>query len=73
MTTARPAVAISTYRPHDRRSPTGRAADADPVTTQIVRHSLSSAANQMKRVLVRAAYSPEISSSTFFTSAGRPS
>ncbi|MCZ8132849.1 MAG: hydantoinase B/oxoprolinase family protein [Steroidobacteraceae bacterium] len=51
---------LSVYRPHDRRSATGSAAEADPVTTQVVRHSLSSAANQMKRVLVRAAYSPII-------------
>ena len=35
-------------------------ADADPVTTEIVRHSLYSAANQMKRALVRTAFSPVI-------------
>ena len=34
--------------------------DADPVTTEIVRHSLYSAANQMKRALVRTAFSPVI-------------
>jgi N-methylhydantoinase B len=50
----------SIYRPHDRKSATGRAVDADPVTTQVVRHALGSAANQMKRVLVRTAYSPII-------------
>lgn len=50
----------SIYRPHDRKSERGRAAAADPVTTQVVRHSLGSAANQMKRVQVRAAYSPII-------------
>ena len=36
------------------------AADADPITTEIVRHSLDSAANQMKRSLVRTAFSPII-------------
>ena len=36
------------------------AVDADPITTEIVRHSLDSAANQMKRALVRTAFSPII-------------
>ncbi len=31
--------------------------DADPITTEIVRHSLNSAANQMKRALIRTAFS----------------
>ncbi len=34
--------------------------DADPITTEIVRHSLNSIANQMKRALVRTAFSPVI-------------
>jgi N-methylhydantoinase B len=34
--------------------------DADPVTTEVVRHGLNSAANQMKRALVRTAFSPII-------------
>ncbi len=34
--------------------------DPDPVTTEIVRHSLNSAANQMKRALMRTAFSPVI-------------
>ncbi|MCH8187123.1 MAG: hydantoinase B/oxoprolinase family protein [Proteobacteria bacterium] len=34
--------------------------DADPITTEIVRHSLNSAANQMKRSLIRTAFSPVI-------------
>lgn len=34
--------------------------DADPVTTEVVRHSLNSAANQMKRALIRTAFSPII-------------
>ena len=33
---------------------------ADPITTEVVRHALNSAANQMKRALVRTAYSPVI-------------
>ena len=36
------------------------AVDSNPVTTEIVRHSLNSAANQMKRALVRTAFSPII-------------
>lgn len=40
----------------------GRIADgsADPITTEVVRHALNSAANQMKRALVRTAFSPII-------------
>jgi N-methylhydantoinase B len=36
------------------------AADADPVTTEVIRHGLNSAANQMKRALIRTAFSPVI-------------
>jgi len=36
------------------------AAKADPVTTEVVRHALRSGAGQMKRVLVRTAFSPII-------------
>ena len=32
------------------------AVDTNPVTTEIVRHSLNSAANQMERALVRTAF-----------------
>jgi N-methylhydantoinase B len=39
---------------------TGVSADADPITTEVVRHALNSAANQMKRALVRTAFSPVI-------------
>jgi N-methylhydantoinase B len=35
-------------------------ADADPVTTEVIRHGLNSAAEQMKRALVRTAFSPVI-------------
>jgi N-methylhydantoinase B len=34
--------------------------DADPVTTEVIRHGLDSAANQIKRALVRTAFSPVI-------------
>ncbi len=34
--------------------------EADPVTTEIIRHALNSAANQMKSVLIRTAFSPVI-------------
>jgi N-methylhydantoinase B len=34
--------------------------DADPVTTEIIRHGLNSAADQMKRALIRTAFSPVI-------------
>src|SRR5919108_1512144 len=36
------------------------AEDADPITTEVVRHGLNSAANQMKRALIRTAFSPVI-------------
>ncbi|MDB5077993.1 MAG: hydantoinase B/oxoprolinase family protein [Chloroflexi bacterium] len=34
--------------------------DADPITTEVIRHGLNSAANQMKRALIRTAFSPVI-------------
>jgi N-methylhydantoinase B len=34
------------------------AVDADPITTEVIRHGLNSAASQMKRALVRTAFSP---------------
>jgi len=36
------------------------AASADPITTEVIRHGLNSAAGQMKRALVRTAFSPVI-------------
>lgn len=36
------------------------ATEADPITTEVVRHAMNSAANQMKRALVRTAFSPVI-------------
>ena len=36
------------------------AVDADPVTTEVIRHGLNSAAEQMKRALIRTAFSPII-------------
>ena len=35
----------------------GAAPDGDPITTEVVRHALNSAANQMKRALIRTAFS----------------
>lgn len=37
-----------------------RMAEADPVLTEVIRHGLNSGANQMKRALVRTAFSPII-------------
>jgi N-methylhydantoinase B len=34
------------------------AVDADPITTEVIRHGLNSAASQMKRALIRTAFSP---------------
>src|SRR3954449_696624 len=34
--------------------------DADPITAEVIRHGLNSAANQMKRALIRTAFSPII-------------
>jgi N-methylhydantoinase B len=36
------------------------AEDADPITTEIIRHGLNSAANQIKRSLIRTSFSPII-------------
>ncbi len=35
-------------------------AEADPITTEVIRHALNSAANQMKRALIRTSFSPII-------------
>lgn len=35
-------------------------ADADPITTEVIRNALNSVANQMKRALIRTAFSPII-------------
>lgn len=48
------------YRPHDRTSPGARAERADVITTQLVRNALDSAAQQMKRVLIRTSFSPVV-------------
>lgn len=37
-----------------------QATGADPITTEVVRHALNSAANQMKQALIRTAFSPVI-------------
>ena len=38
----------------------GRAADADPITTEVIRHGLNSAAEAIKRTLIRTSMSPII-------------
>src|SRR5919201_92270 len=48
---------------HVYRASIGRStgvADADPITTEVIRHGLNSAAEQMKRALVLTAFSPVI-------------
>ncbi len=49
-----------TYRAGVRAPAGARASDADPITTEVIRHGLNSAANQMKRALVRTSFSPVI-------------
>lgn len=58
---------ISIYRAAAQRE--APPADIDPVTTEVVRHSLNSAANHMKRTLVRTAFSPVIYEVLDFASA----
>ena len=43
--------------------------DVDPITTEIIRNSLNSAAEQMKRTLVRCSFSPIIYEVLDFASA----
>jgi N-methylhydantoinase B len=38
----------------------GGAADADPIRTEVIRHGLNSAANQIKRALIRTSFTPII-------------
>src|SRR5580765_9077478 len=49
---------VSVYRAG--RGAASGAVDADPITTEIIRHGLNSAAEQMKRALIRTAFSPVI-------------
>ncbi len=49
-----------TYRAGVRAPDGSAAAAADPITTEVIRHGLNSAANQMKRALIRAAFTPII-------------
>jgi N-methylhydantoinase B len=56
--TAAPVAETRVYRAGQGTS-TG-AIDADPITTEIIRHGLNSAAEQMKRALIRTAFSPVI-------------
>jgi N-methylhydantoinase B len=48
---------VHRYKERPRR---GDAAAVDPITTEVVRHGLMSAAEQMKRALVRTAFNPII-------------
>jgi N-methylhydantoinase B len=47
------------YRGSSPSASTARV-DADPITTEVIRHGLNSAAEQMKRALIRTAFSPVI-------------
>jgi len=52
-----------TYRaglPGSARGEIGRAVDADPVTTEVIRHGLNMAADAIKRTLIRTSMSPII-------------
>ena len=57
---------LHVYTPHDRKS-AGKAKRADPITTQVVRYALNAAANRMKRVLIRTAFSSPIYEGHDFT------
>ncbi|MEJ0040288.1 MAG: hydantoinase B/oxoprolinase family protein [Gammaproteobacteria bacterium] len=53
--------AVHLHRIAPNTPPRGsRDSDADPVTTQIIRHALNSAARQMKRAAIRTSFSPII-------------
>lgn len=54
------------YTPRNITSAPGQAGRADVITTQIMRNALNSAANQMKRVLIRTSFSPAIYESLDF-------
>ena len=56
--TVMPSTDVSVYRAG--RGTSSGAVDADPITTEVIRHGLNSAAEQMKRSLVRTAFSPVI-------------
>lgn len=56
---------LHSYEPHDLKS-AGRAERADAITTQVIRHALGTAANQMKRILIRTAFSTVIYESLDF-------
>jgi N-methylhydantoinase B len=51
---------------HLSEPPRGKHSEADPVTTQIIRHALNSAAKQMKRAAIRTSFSPIIYDSLDF-------
>jgi len=51
---------MSATRVYRARSVGASSADADPITTEVIRHGLNSAAEQMKRALIRTSFSPVI-------------
>jgi N-methylhydantoinase B len=57
------------YHHRARSAPQGaspQSAEADPITTEIIRHALNSAAKQMKRAAIRTSFSPVIYESLDF-------
>ena len=48
------------FRSHDSARSADASGDADPVTTEIIRHALNSAAKQMKVTAIRTSFSPII-------------
>ena len=51
---------MSATRVHRARSAGSPAVATDPITTEVVRHGLNSAAEEMKRALIRTSFSPVI-------------
>ena len=58
---------INTYK--SKKLEDNKNFDCDPITTEIIRNSLNSAAEQMKKVLIRSAFSPIIYEVLDFASA----
>jgi N-methylhydantoinase B len=60
---------VETFRNPATGRRTRESADTDPVTTEVIRHGLSAAADQMQLALVRTAFSPVIYEITDFAAA----
>ena len=58
---------INTYK--SKKLEDNKNFDCDPITTEIIRNSLNSAAEQMKKVLIRSSFSPIIYEVLDFASA----